>query len=156
MITSGRHGSSGGTKALQDGRHGAPGVPPVARTSTPQGAQAQAVAEQEFRLLTAGDWQGAWNLWTGIAKQDFSQAAFVQLNQQCQPQGEGPYTILRAARISPATVRVGWRRGPESGTNNMILEHGAWRFSPSLAQLEEYHLGVTKLVARLRAENACG
>jgi hypothetical protein len=143
------------TAAGTAGCAAARGAAPSGAATGPQGVQAEAVADQEFGLLAAGDWPDAWKLWTGSAKQVLTQAGYVQLNTQCRPRLGVPYVIWQAERTGPLTVLVSWRRGSASGVNAMRYEHGAWKYAPSAAELAGYRLGVAKLVARLKAEKAC-
>ncbi len=128
---------------------------PAGSAVPPQGVQAEAVAEQEFGLLAAGDWGGAWGLWTDSAKQVLSEADYVKLNTECPPGLGVAYVIVQIQRIGTTTVLVLWKRGPASGRNNMLYQNGAWKFAPGVAELDGYRLGVAKLVARRKAEKAC-
>ncbi len=121
----------------------------------PQGEQAEAVADQEFGLLAAGDWPGAWRLWTDSAQRVLTETAFVKLNTECRPQLGVPYVIWQAQRTGTTTVLVRWTRGPAKGSNAMRYQQGAWKFAPSAADLAGYRRGVGRLVARLKAEQAC-
>jgi hypothetical protein len=131
------------------------GAPASAAAAGPQGAQAEAVADQEFGLLAAGDWPGAWKLWTESAKHVLAEAAFVKLNTECKPRLGVPYVIWQAQRTGTTTVVVRWTRGTARGSNAMLYQQGAWRFAPSAADLAGYRQGVASLVARLKAEKAC-
>jgi hypothetical protein len=132
------------------------GPAPPAGTSGPQGAQAEAVADQEFGLLAAGDWPGAWKLWTGSAKHVLSESGYVRLNTECKPRLGVPYVIWQAQRTGATTVLVRWTRGTARGSNAMLFELGAWKFAPSAADLAAYQRGVGQLVTTLKAEQACG
>jgi hypothetical protein len=122
----------------------------------PQGAQAEAVADQEFGLLAAGDWPGAWKLWTDSAKHVLSESAYVRLNTECRPRLGVPYVIWQAQRTGATTVLVRWTRGPARGSNAMLYQQGAWKFAPSAADLAAYQRGVGQLVTTRKAEQACG
>jgi hypothetical protein len=132
------------------------GPAPSAGTAEPQGAQAEAVADQEFGLLAAGDWPGAWKLWTDSAKHVFSESAYVRLNTECRPRLGVPYVIWQAQRTGATTVLVRWTRGPARGSNAMVYQRGAWKFAPSAAALAADQRGVGRLATTLKAEHACG
>jgi hypothetical protein len=132
------------------------GPVPPAGTSGPQGAQAEAVADQEFGLLAAGDWPGAWKLWTDSAKHVLSESAYVRLNTECKPRLGVPYVIWQAQRTGTTTVLVRWTRGTARGSNAMLYQQGAWKFAPSAADLAAYQRGAGQLVTTLKAEQACG
>ena len=132
------------------------GPAPPAGTAGPQGAQAEAVADQEFGLLAAGDWPGAWKLWTDSAQHVISESAYVQLNTECKPRLGVAYVIWQAQRTGATTVLVRWTRGTARGSNAMLYQQGAWKFAPSAADLAAYQRGVGQLVTTLKAEKACG
>jgi hypothetical protein len=135
------------------------GPAPPAGTAGPQGAQgaqAESVADQEFGLLAAGDWPGAWKLWTDSAKHVLGESAYVRLNTECQPRLGVPYVIWQAQRTGATTVLVRWTRGAARGSNAMLYQQGAWKFAPSAAALAAYQRGVGQLATTLKAEHACG
>lgn len=134
------------------------GVPPPA--STPQLLQARTSAQQEFGLLAAGDWAGAWERWTDAAKEALSEDDFIRLDTACPPALGVSRVVGSATRIDPVTVVVTWRAGTGAGESvgqdTMTYQDGAWRFTPDDATLAGYRLGVGALVAKLTAAGACG
>jgi len=127
-----------------------------AGTAGPQGAQAEAVADQEFGLLAAGDWPGAWKLWTDSAKHVLSESAYVRLNTECRPRLGVPYVIWQAQRTGATTVLVRWTRGTARGSNAMLYQQGGWKYAPSAADLAAYQRGIGQLVTTRKAEQECG
>ncbi|PYC87349.1 hypothetical protein C7C46_05105 [Streptomyces tateyamensis] len=135
------------------GKPAGPSAPPVA--PQPQTAQAQAVASQEFGLLAGGGWAPAWSLWPASAQQAISAADFVRLNTECKPQLGTAYVLDSSTKLDDTTVRVGWHRGAQSGSNTVAYQDGKWRFVPDASALADYRLGVDQLVERRRAAGDC-
>ncbi len=129
---------------------GAPSTPPQ-----PQSLQADAVASQEFGLLSGNGWAQAWSLWSQSAQQVISQDDFVRLNTECRPVSGVPYVIRRSTTVNQDTVRVDWERAGTTGSNTVVYESDRWRFVPDPDSLADYRLGPDVLVRQRKAAGAC-
>jgi hypothetical protein len=115
---------------------------------------ATATAQTEFGLLAGGDYGGAWDLWSQAAQQSITRTDFVALNTACPNKGV-PVQVVATNPVNDREVDVDWKRGPQSGTAALLYASGTWRYQPSESTLDNYRLGVDKLVAQLRAAHEC-
>lgn len=134
---------------------GGGGDPAAAASAASQVMQAQAVATQEFGLLSGGGWAQAWGLWAAASQDIVGQAVYVQVNKACPAALGVPYVIEKTAPDGADTMRVTWQRGTSTGTDILVLENGSWRFVPDPESLTPYKLGATRAVARLKAAGRC-
>ena len=134
-------------------RHSAPSTPP--EPPRPQSLQAEAVASQEFGLLSGSGWAQAWSLWSQDAQQAISQDDFVRLNTECHPALGVPYVIRHSATVNQTTVEVHWSRAGTTGANTIVHESGRWRFVPDQDSLAGYRLGTDALVRQWKAAGTC-
>ena len=117
--------------------------------------EAQAVATQEFGLLSGGGWAQAWGLWAAASQNIVGQALYVQVNAACPAALGIPYVIEKTAPDGADTMQVTWQRGTATGTNILIYENGSWRFVPDSDELTRYKLGPSQAVAQLKAAGQC-
>ena len=118
--------------------------PTVEVTAQPQdAASAQVTAEQVFDNLTAGDWAGAWDLWTDSAKEAITKDAYVDLVSTCTAQ-QGDYVVTAVTPVDASTATIKWTHTPtgstagQTGTSTVRYQSGAWKFEPDPAALTAY------------------
>ena len=103
--------------------------------------EAKAAAETEFGLVAGGDYSGAWALWTDEAKAVVSRDEYVAASTACRPGFAVATRIITAEPIDGAHVRVDWARGTRTGSADMVLIGGTWRYQPDQATLGTYRAG---------------
>jgi hypothetical protein len=136
----------------------APGAPQAGPTRSPLNvnvAAALQAADQEFKALTAGDWTGAWQLWTDTSKRQVPLNVFVAANKACPAALKKAYALQDVVPINNELIELTFRRGD-------IVEHGAlravkgrWGFEPGAASLVEYANGVDAAVDKRKADGQC-
>ncbi|GIH17408.1 hypothetical protein [Rugosimonospora africana] len=115
---------------------------------------ATATAQTEFGLLAGGDFGGAWELWSQDAQRSITRTDFVALNTACPSKGVAAQ-VVATRPVNDGEVDIDWTRGSQSGTASLLYAGGTWRYQPSESTLDNYRLGVDKLVAQLRAAHEC-
>jgi len=127
----------------------------AAASSAAQVMRAQAVASEEFGLLSGGGWAQAWGLWAAASQHIVGQSLYVQVNKACPAPLGIPYVIEKTAPDGADTMRVTWQRGSVTGTNVLVYENGSWRFVPDTAEVKQDELGASRAIARLKAAGRC-
>jgi len=133
---------------------GQPGPP----TRTPVNvnvAEALAVSTKEFNLLTAGDWAGAWQLWTESAKKQVTRADFVAVNRACPAALRRAYKLQDVQPVNPQLIDLTYRRGDAVHHGALRAVGGRWEFEPDAGTLVEYANGVAAAIAQRKAERQC-
>lgn len=140
------------------------GTPTVAATepapapspTEPQTAEAaKAAAERELNAYAAGDWRGAWDLWTAKGKAAISRDQYHGLHTACQTITGTLFEVTAARLESPTRAVVTYTRLIVAGTADMQYEDGAWRYQPDAEAMADYAKGVDKILAKRRADGAC-
>jgi hypothetical protein len=134
---------------------GQPGSTPTKAPLNVNVADALKTADKEFGLLKAGDWAGAWKLWTDTAKKEVPQKVFVEVNKACPAVLKRDYQLQNVQPINNGLIELTFRRGPD-------VEHGAlragksgWLFEPGSGMLVEYASGAKSSIDKRRAAKQC-
>ncbi|NJC69133.1 hypothetical protein HC031_05285 [Planosporangium thailandense] len=117
---------------------------------------AKAAAQREFDLYAAGDWAGAWDLWTKAGKAAFSRSDYSRLHTECKTLTGLTFEITNARLENDTTAVVAYKRSIAAGTANMMYEDGGWRYQPDASSMADYAKGVDKLIADSKQEGRCG
>ncbi|MFY1632741.1 hypothetical protein ACN27F_05525 [Solwaraspora sp. WMMB335] len=119
-------------------------------------AEALDLAQQEFDLITSGDWSGAWQLWTAEAKKSVPEEVYVETNEACPVQDGVEFQLQEVTPVSETAVDLTWRRDDTVGNSSLRLEEDTWRFDPGGGMLVEYASGAEDAVAKRQAAGSCG
>jgi hypothetical protein len=137
----------------------APGAPQAGGpTRSPLNVNVSAAletADREFKALTAGDWAGAWQLWTRSAKQQVPRDVFVAANKACPVPLKRAYTLQEVVPINNELIELTFRRGDTVEHGALRTANGGWEFEPGAASLVEYANGVKAAVDRRKADGQC-
>lgn len=117
---------------------------------------ARAAAQREFDAYAAGDWAGAWDLWTAAGKQAMPRADYVRLHTECKTLTGLTFEITGARLEGESKAIVTWKRSIAAGTATMVYEGGAWRYQPDPEAMAGYAKGIDKLIADKKAADECG
>jgi hypothetical protein len=133
---------------------------PVAGTGTPvpNGPNVQEAldtANQEFKLLVAGDWAGAWALWTDGAKKEVPRKDFEKVNKTCPAQKGVEFQLQDVKPVSMELVELTWRRGETVGHSAIRLTDKKWFYDPGSEMLVEYASGADAAIAKRRSSGGC-
>jgi hypothetical protein len=125
-------------------------------TDEPMTTQAaQATAQEWFTRESAGDWAGAWELYTDEGRAAISQADYVRLNTTC-PRGQSvPWKIIALSSRAPDKVIVLALANAAGASFVMDYEHGQWLIEPTRTNAAEFGEGVDKAIANRRANGLC-
>jgi hypothetical protein len=107
-------------------------------------------ANAELTAYAAGDWRGAWDLWTAAGKQAISRTDYQRYHTECQTITGIPFQIktLRLEGDSEAVLVVE-RQGVQFSYSFFYEDH-AWRFQPDTDAMASYAKGVDKLIAECK------
>lgn len=138
-------------------RPGAITVEPPAQPQTLDAARR--AAKEHMDAYAAGDYGGAWELWSADAKKLLDRAEYVKLSELCPATAEGAPIKIEAVRMSAdqtkATVRA--ERMSFKFTYTYRYEEGRWVFAPDAETMAEYRLGSPeKIAAKRKREGGCG
>jgi hypothetical protein len=133
-------------------------VPPSpTKAGQPQTVEAaKAAAQAEFDAYAAGDWKGAWDLWTKAGKAAIARDDYARLHVTCKTQTGLTFEITTARLESPTVAVVNWKRLIVAGSHEMHYEDGQWRFQPDAAAMADYAKGVEKMISDRKADDNCG
>jgi hypothetical protein len=138
---------------------GAPGRPaPASPTRTPVNVNVGAALEvstKEFDLLSAGNWAGAWALWTESARKQVPRDAFVAVNRACPAALRQAYRLQDVKPINTQLIELTYRRGENVHHGALRAARGGWEFEPDAGTLVEYANGVDAAIAKRKAANQC-
>jgi len=135
-----------------------PGRPTATPTHTPVNVNVGAALEvstKEFKLLTAGDWAGAWALWTESARRQVPRDAFVAVNKACPATLRQVYKLQDVRPINTELVELTYRRGENVHHGSLQAAGGGWRFEPDARTLVEYVNGTDDAIAKRKAAKQC-
>ncbi|HEU5109624.1 MAG TPA: hypothetical protein VFT95_13865 [Micromonosporaceae bacterium] len=146
----------GGSAAPQ----ASPAPPPVPAepTRTPVNVnvgEALEVSDQQFKLLTAGNWAGAWALWTEMAKKSVPRADFLAVNKACPAALRKAYKLQDVRPVNTQLIELTYRRDDNVHRAVLRAAGGGWQFEPDAATLVEYANGVDAAIAKRKAEKQC-
>lgn len=116
---------------------------------------ARAAAEREFSAYAAGDWAGAWDLWTAAGQTAISREEYVRLHTECGTLTGPLFEITNARLEGDDRAIVTFERVIAAGTAVMLYEDGAWRYQPDDDAMADYAKGVDQALADRRAEGGC-
>jgi hypothetical protein len=133
--------------------------PSAAAAATPaeektKGA-AQKAAQAEFDAYAAGDWRGAWDLWTTEAQQALSRDDYDSFHATCKTVSGLTFEITNV-RLEGDKATVAWKRSIAAGTSEVRYEAGRWRYQPAVEDLTGYRKGLKVMIATAKKEGRCG
>jgi hypothetical protein len=132
--------------------------PTASPTRTPVNVNVGAALEvstKEFELLTAGDWAGAWALWTLSAQQQVPRDAFVAVNKACPAMLRQAYKLQDVQPINTELIELTYRRADNVHHGSLQAVGGGWRFEPDAKTLVEYVNGADAAIAKRKAAKQC-
>lgn len=103
-------------------------------------------AQEQADMFSAGDFGGAYDMWTDESKELFSRDDYIEVNEACQ-NGGIPLEVadVRIEDSGEAVVRI--RLGEFTQAYTMEFEDDEWRWVPSDESKAGYERGVEALVA---------
>lgn len=132
-----------------------PAAPTSTSTTQPKTeAAATAAAQEAFDRYTAGDFAGAWEMYTAAGRAAVSKADYVRLNTTC-PKLQGIQVKIVATRVEGDTATVRIQLGPLVDSYVMNYEAGQWLLEPTAAAMADYNQGVDKIIASRKAAKSC-
>jgi hypothetical protein len=117
---------------------------------------AKALAQREGDAYAAGDWAGAWDLWTKAGKAAISRANYVRLHTTCKTVTGPPLTVKSIRAEGPDKAVVVYERLGFSLSYTLVYEDGQWRFQPDDKSMADYAKGIDRLIADQKAAGDCG
>lgn len=123
---------------------------PEAQTVT----AAQAAAQTVFDRFSAGDFAGAWDMYTTAGQAAISQADYVKLNEACSRKGLA-ITVSSARLQNPTTAIVIAKQLVATQSYTMLYQQNAWRLQPAKEGIALYKLGAIKAIAAQKKAGTC-
>jgi hypothetical protein len=115
---------------------------------------AKNAAQTVFDRFAAGDFAGAWDMYTAAGKQAITKADYVKLNQACSRKGLA--IQLTSARMDgPDRAVVIAKQLVATQSYTMVYEGDAWRLEPAREGLALYKLGAVKAIAAQKKAGTC-
>ena len=115
---------------------------------------ARAAAQTVFDRFAAGDFAGAWDMYTAAGKTAISKDDYVKLNQACSRKGLAiQLTSARMDGADHAVVIAKQLVATQSYT--MVYENNAWKLQPAPEGLALYKQGAVKAIAAQRKAGTC-
>lgn len=125
-----------------------------ASTAEPKTAAAvKAMAQEEADRYSAGDWEGAWELWTAEGKAAVTAQDYARYHNTCTAPGIPLKVVDVRVSGDVATIRLealGFQLAYKAK-----YEGGAWRWQPNASDLLDYRGGVDKMIKDAKAEGTC-
>lgn len=121
----------------------------------PQTAQAaKKAARMQSDLWSAGDFAGAWDMWTAASKKLMTRKGYVKWAETCANNGM-PIKVVSARLEKPEHAViildiVGFKQ-----KYDMRYEDGRWAWEPSKEARALYKLGAKKAIAQSRNNGSC-
>ncbi len=125
---------------------------PAAQPKTEDGAKS--AAQNEFDAYAAGDWGGAWDLWTQEGKAAFSRADYIALHTECK-KPTGLPMVIKNVRLEGDSAIIRVELMTLLTTYTMRYENEAWKFQPDAEAMAGYAKGKTALVAESKQSGKC-
>jgi len=116
---------------------------------------AKALAQKEFDAYAAGDWKGAWDLWTTEGKAAISRDEYARLHTECKTITGLLFEITNARLEGENKAVVNYKRSIVAGMSEIRYEDGQWRYQPDAESMTDYAKGVDKVIAEGRASGRC-
>jgi hypothetical protein len=153
-------GSDSEPTSVEPGGQSPVEVTSAAASPTPEGdpmtvEAAQAAAEHELDAYAAGDWAGAWDLWTAAGQAAISREEYVRLHTECGTLTGIMFEITNARLEGDDQAVVTWERLIATGAAIMIYEDGVWRYQPEDDDMADYAKGVDQILEERRADGSC-
>lgn len=117
---------------------------------------AKSAAQAEFDAYAAGDWKGAWDLWTTTAQTALPRDDYDRWHTTCDTLTGVVFEITNVRLDGDTTATVAWRRSIAAGTSTMRYEGGRWRYQPADDDMADYRLGVEALIEKEKEAGRCG
>lgn len=136
----------------------APGAASVeaAKPQEPKTVEAaKALAQKEYDTYAAGDWKGAWDLWTKEGKDAISRDEYARLHTECKTITGVTFEITGARLEGEDKAIVNYKRMIAAGMSEIRYEDGQWRYQPDAESMADYAKGVDKVLAERRAAGSC-
>ncbi len=123
-------------------------------TAEPKTATAvKAMAQEEADRYSAGDWEGAWELWTAEGKAAVTAEDYARFHDTCSTSGVPLKVVNVRVQGDVATIRIealGFQQAYKAK-----YENGAWRWQPNASDLRDYRGGVDKMIKDGKADGSC-
>ncbi|MBQ1028854.1 hypothetical protein ACIP95_07435 [Micromonospora parva] len=116
---------------------------------------AKALAQREFDTYAAGDWKGAWDLWTSEGKAAISRDEYARLHTECKTITGLTFEITTSRLEGADTAIVNYKRSIAAGSSEVRYVDGQWRYQPDAESMADYAKGVDKVIAEGRASGRC-
>ena len=145
-----------------DGQPNSRNASPISSVSVPPSVEprtldaAKALAQREGDAYAAGDWAGAWDLFTKAGKAAISRADYVRLHTTCKTLTGPAMTVKLIRAEGPDKAVVVYERLGFTFSYTLVYEDGQWRFQPDDEAMAGYAMGVDKLIADKTAAGTCG
>jgi len=126
-----------------------PGTGPSANAAAADRTEAGArqTAQAELDAYAAGDWQGAWDLWTKAGKAAISRNDYQRLHTECETVTGIPFEVKTVRLEGPDRAVFTGERASFQFTYELHFEDGHWRYQPEAKSLADYAKGVDALIA---------
>ncbi len=153
LVGCGGNGGDGKPEAAEPSPQGDPSVSasPTAQPKTM--AEASRVAQQEADAFAAGDWGGAWDLWTDAGKRAVSRADYIRYHTTCTQPGV-PVTVVNVRPEGANQAVVQYKTLGLRFAVTLSYANGRWQYAPP--DPGRYAAGVDALIAKKRAAGTCG
>ncbi|MFI7075417.1 hypothetical protein [Micromonospora sediminicola] len=116
---------------------------------------AKALAQKEYDTYAAGDWKGAWDLWTNEGKAAITRDEYARLHTECKTITGLTFEITGARLEGEDTAVVNFKRSIAAGMSEIRYEDGQWRYQPDAESMADYAKGVDKVIAEGQASGRC-
>ncbi|OKI49892.1 hypothetical protein [Micromonospora sp. CB01531] len=112
-------------------------------------------SQKEFDAYAAGDWKGAWDLWTKEGKTAITRDEYARLHTECKTITGLTFEITNARLEGEDKAVVNFKRSIVAGMSEIRYEDGQWRYQPDADSMADYAKGVDKVIAEGRASGRC-
>ena len=125
-------------------------------SNDPRTVAAAKVAVEAVNRQLAGDYAGAWELYTASGKAAISKDDFVRLQTACPPKSKGQQAKALEGRLEdPNTAVIRLEVGGATAARTMRNEGGKWLIEPSDSAMADFKLGVDQAIAKEKAAGNC-
>ncbi len=127
-----------------------------APSNDPRTVAAAKVAVGAVDRQLAGDYAGAWELYTADGKAAVSKDGFVRLQTACPPKAHGQQARALEGRLEdPNTAVIRVEVAGQTTARAMRNEGGQWHIEPSDSAMADFKLGVDQAIAKQKAAGNC-